>query len=144
MNIQTLYDSDFNSWIQQHITLLKESRFNEIDAIHLIEELEDMAKTNRSELVNRFVILIAHLLKWQFQLEKQGNSWSSTIDEQRDQINAQLAEHPSLKPYVTEAIEKSYNRAVKLASKETKLSLQAFPTHCLYTQKQLLDEDFYP
>jgi len=144
MNTPTLYETDFNSWIHQHILLLKEARFSEIDTTHLIEELEDMAKKNKSELVNRFVILIAHLLKWQYQPTMQSNSWSRTIDEQRDQINDALIENPSLKPYVIEAIEKSYNRAIKLAHKETKLPVSIFPTQCPYTQSELLDEDFYP
>jgi hypothetical protein len=36
MTIQTLYETDFNSWIQENITLLKQSRFNEIDSENLI------------------------------------------------------------------------------------------------------------
>jgi hypothetical protein len=144
MNLQTLYDSDFNSWIQQHILLLKESRFNEIDTTHLIEELEDMAKSDKRELVNRLTILIAHLLKWQYQPDMRSNSWSSSINEQRIQLEYLLSDMPSLNGYLTEAIEKSYSRSVKLAHKETKLPISAFPTQCLYTQDQLLDEDFYP
>ena len=56
----------------------------------------------------------------------------------------EIIENPSLKPYATEAIEKSYSRAVKLAHKETKLPISAFPAQCPYTQDQLLDENFYP
>ena len=140
----TLYDTDFNSWIQEHILLLKESRFSELDINNLIEELEDMAKKNRKELVNRFVILIAHLLKWQYQPNMRSNSWSSTIDEQRDQINDELDDNPSLKNYTIEAIEKAYSRSVKLAIKDTKLPITIFPTICPYTQSELLNEDFYP
>jgi hypothetical protein len=144
MNIQTLYDSDFNSWIQQHILLLKESRFNEIDTTHLIEELEDRTKSNKRELVNRLIILIAHLLKWQYQPNMRSNSWSSSTNEQRVQLDYLLSDMPSLNGYFTEAIEKSYDRALKLAIKETKLPLSVFPAQCLYTQNQLLDENFYP
>ena len=144
MTLQERYDTDFNSWIQQHIFLLKAGRVNEIDNMHLIEELEDMAKRDKNELVNRFVILIAHLLKWQYQPAYQSNSWRSTIDEQRDQINANLENSPSLKSYIQEAIEKSYLRAVKLAIKETNLPTANFPSNCQYTEAQLLDEDFYP
>lgn len=42
---------------------------SEIDVKHLIEELEDMGKSNKRELTSHFKILIAHLLKWQFQLK---------------------------------------------------------------------------
>ena len=144
MNIQTLYDHDFNLWTQEHILLLKQARFSEIDTTHLIEELEDMAKSNKRELVNRLIILVAHLLKWQYQPAMRCNSWNSSINEQRIQLDYLLSDMPSLKSYLTEAIEKSYGRAVKLAVNETKLPLATFPATCSYEQKQLLDEDFYP
>ena len=66
MNIQTLYEQDFYSWTQHHVALLKNSRFNEIDTANLIEELEGMAKKDERELISRLIILIAHLLKWQY------------------------------------------------------------------------------
>ena len=44
MNIKTLYEQDFYSWIQHHVALLKDARFDEIDVDNLIEELEGMAK----------------------------------------------------------------------------------------------------
>lgn len=144
MTLQELYNTDFNSWIQQHIFLLKAGRVNEIDNTHLIEELEEMSRKNKDELINRLVILIAHLLKWQYQPNYQSNSWRSTIDEQRDQINANIESYPSLKPYISEAIEKSYPRAIKLAIKETRLPSNVFPDICLYSKEQLFDEDFYP
>ena len=144
MNIQTLYNTDFNSWIQNHILLLKESRFSEIDTTHLIEELEDMGKSNERELVSRLIILIAHLLKWQYQPDIRSHSWNSSINEQRSQLDYLLNDIPSLKSHIANAIEKSYDRAVKLAAKETKLPASAFPAQCLYTQAQLFDEDYYP
>ncbi len=145
MNIQTLYEKDFHAWTNQHINFLSEKRFNELDVDHLIEELEGMAKKDKSELVNRLVILIAHLLKWQYQSNRQGKSWRVTIDEQRDQVTAGLLEEtPSLKPYLVEAVKKSYSRAVKLAAKETGYTISHFPKQCPYNLAQLLDEDYYP
>lgn len=44
MNIKALYETDFNSWIQENILLLKQSRFNEIDSENLIEELEGLIR----------------------------------------------------------------------------------------------------
>ena len=144
MNIQRLYDTDYNSWIQQHILFLKESRFSDCDTLHLIEELKDMGKSNERELVSRLIILISHLLKWQYQPDMRSNSWSSSINEQRSQIDYLLNDMPSLKANVISAIDKSYGRAVKLAIKETGIPLTAFPEKCSYTQSQLFDEDFYP
>jgi len=143
-NLAAQYEQDFDVWIQQHINLLKQGRLEEIDIKHLIEELEDMGKSNIRELESRFVILIAHLLKWQFQSKQQSNSWRGSIDEQRIQIARLQRKVPSLKRELQNAITDAYADAVKLAMKETKLSGIIFPDDCPYTIKQLLDEDFYP
>jgi predicted nucleic acid-binding Zn-ribbon protein len=144
MNIQTLYDSDFNSWIQQHIVLLKESRLNEIDTTHLIEELEDMGKSNKRELKSRLRVLIAHLLQWQHQAEQRSTSWESSIREHRKQLSFLLKDIPSLKNAIDDAVVEIYDDAVEWASDETAIPQQVFPALCPYTQKQLLDKNFYP
>jgi hypothetical protein len=144
MNAQTLYETDFTSWVDEQISLLTESRFAEIDISHLIEELKDMSKKYEHELISRFIILIAHLLKWQYQPIMQGNSWLSSIIEQRTQIEYLLEDTPSLKNKIADAIKKAYPKSVKIAVKETGLNPAIFPQICTYTQQQLLDENFYP
>jgi hypothetical protein len=144
MNLQTLYDSDFNAWIQQNILLLKESRLNEIDTKHLIEELEDMGKSDKRELKSRLRVLIAHLLKWQYQAEQRSISWKSSIREHRNELSFLLKDIPSLKNAVDGAVADIYADALEWASDETNLPQQVCPSLCPYTQKQLLDKDFYP
>jgi len=147
-----IYDSDFHLWIQRHIELLKTGKTNELDIEHLIEELEDMGKSNVRELESRFLILIAHLLKWQFQLKKlqtqwekfEGKSWRSTIIQQRFLIIFLLEDLPSLKRVLQDSMLKTYPESVKLVAQETQLPSATFPTECPYTIEQLLDEDFYP
>jgi hypothetical protein len=124
--------------------LLKEGRFNEIDATHLIEELEDMGKSNKRELKSRLIVLIAHLLKWQCQAEQRSTSWQSTINEQRRQLFFLLKEMPSLKSSFDDAITEIYSDALEWASDETKLPENTFPSECPYSKEQLLDKNFYP
>jgi len=151
-NLATEYDRDFDAWIQQHIALLKQGRVNEIDVEHLIDELEDMGRSNKRELSSHFKILIAHLLKWQFQLRQlsnyreswQGGSWQATIVEQRSQIADILEENPSLKRQIPKSITKAYPKAVEIAVDETNLPKSTFPDSCPYTIDQLLDRKFYP
>lgn len=142
--LATEYDSDFHAWIQHHITLLKEGRFGEIDAEHLILELEDMGKSNLRDLESRFIILIAHLLKWQFQPDKRSNSWSSSINEQRVRIARLLRKTPSLKRELYNAIEDALPDALEIAVDDTTLPPSIFPNKCPYTIEQLLDKTFYP
>jgi hypothetical protein len=152
MNLKAEYESDFYAWLDHNIMLLKERRLAEVDVDNLIEELVDMGREKRGELVSRFMVLIAHLLKWQFQLQQlssrwqefEGRSWRKTIIEQRLQIENQLEDNPSLKPYLDEAVNKAYPKAVRFAIKETGLKKSNFPNECPYTTEQLLDYNFYP
>jgi len=148
MNTLSLeYEQDFPGWINQHIAWLKAGQFHQ-----LIEELEGMANRDRNELVSHLKILMAHLLKWQFQLKQlserweefKGSSWRTSMVEQRSEIQDQLENNPSLKSHLTEAMTKAYPKAVLLAVKETGLPMKIFPKDSPYSITQLLDDDFYP
>jgi hypothetical protein len=152
MELKREYEQDFHQWIEHHITLLRSGRFNEIDVEHLIEELEGMAGRNKHELISRLIVLIAHLLKWQFQLKQlserwqefDGRSWRRSIIEQRYQIAYLLESIPSLTNYLSESLNLAYPKAVNLAIDETKLPQSLFPKTCPYTVEQLIDKEFYP
>jgi hypothetical protein len=152
MNNAELYETDFNCWVHQQIGLIKAAKTNELDWEHLLAELEDMGKSNLRELESRFIVLIAHLLKWQFQLatltaqwsEYTGKSWRLTIIEQRTQIAYLLKKVPSLKRELTNAITNTYVEAVSFAAEESGLPKAIFPITCPYTIEQLLDKQFYP
>lgn len=76
MNILALeYEQDFHSWIYKNIDLLKQGRLVDINIDILIDELESMAKRDKRELMSHFMILIAHLLKWEFQPSQRISSW---------------------------------------------------------------------
>ena len=83
MDSNALYEKDFYAWIQYHIELLKQGKLEQLDVEILIDELESMGKRDKRELVSHFIILIAHLLKWQFQPHQRSNSWQNSIDEPR-------------------------------------------------------------
>ncbi len=138
------YETDLYAWALYNAQLLREGKLSELDVEHLIEELEEMGRSNRQELESRFIILIGHLLKWEYQPNHRGRSWERSIDEQRIQIMRKLRQNPSLKPHLSEAIMDAYSDALKLAAKETKIRPAHFPQVCPYTIEQLLNEDFYP
>jgi hypothetical protein len=142
--ISILYERDFNRWSQQQVSLIKAGKFKDVDFEHLIEELEGMGKSNLRELASRFLVLIAHLLKWQFQPQQRSSSWLGSITEQRIRLLRLLKENPSLKSVLQATIDDIYADAVKIAVIETKLAKTTFPTTCPYTVQELLNEEFYP
>jgi hypothetical protein len=147
-----LYNRDYRAWANRQIDALSAGRFTDLDIAHLLEELGDMGRSERNELENRLVVLLAHLLKWQFQYDRltdrwkefKGDSWRSTIVEQRDRIARRLDKSPRLKPELSGLIEEAYNDAAGLAAKETAIHMDCFPSVCPYTQEQILDEKFFP
>ncbi|MFS8775467.1 DUF29 domain-containing protein [Synechococcus sp. R65.1] len=139
-----LYERDFYAWTQEQATLLRSGRLEQLDTEHLAEEIEALGRQERRELVNRLGILLGHLLKWQFQPQLRGKSWQATIIEQRQDIQELIAESPSLKSYLAEAMEKAYRKGLLLVVRETPLSLQDLPDQCPYTFEQVMDPSFYP
>lgn len=144
MKMTVDYDTDFHAWALHNAKLLRQGKFAELDVEHLAEELESMGKTNKRELTSRFKILLAHLLKWQYQPDYRGRSWRSSIVEQRSEISELTAENPSLKPLFDEVIADAYLKAIKFAAKETGLLVNTFPQKCPYSLEQIVDDDFYP
>ena len=150
--LATLYDTDYAQWAQRNAELLRTGRFAELDIAHLLEELGDMSKSDRRELHSRLLVLLAHLLKWEYQYqtlaerwrEFKGDSWRATIVEQRKQLATLLRQSPGLKAAIEETIAAAYPDAVDLAHKETRLPEALFPGVCPYSRTQIFDDDFYP
>ncbi|MDM8546264.1 DUF29 domain-containing protein [Candidatus Venteria ishoeyi] len=147
-----LYEENYTAWAHQNAVLLKTGQFSKLDIQHLLEELEEMGRAERNELENRLIILLAHLLKWQFQYaqlserwqEFKGDSWKATIIEQRLRLNRRLRKSPGLKSRLPDVITEAYQDAVELASDETGLPTATFPEQCPYTQEQILNKVFFP
>lgn len=144
MSIVTDYDLDFHQWITRNVELLREGRLSEIDAEHIAEELESMGKRDLRQLRSRLQVLVMHLLKCQYQPERQGTSWVKTIDHQRDEIEALLLDSPSLRGALTTSLAQIYPKAVRDACRETGLPCETFPECCPYTLDDILDEGFLP
>jgi len=151
-DLNTLYNQDYTAWAKCMADLLKAGQFSQLDIAHLLEELEGMGASEQRELENRLRVLLAHLLKWQYQYrqlserwqEFDGRSWQNTLINQRDAIQVLLEKHPGIQRFLADAIVEAYKYAKRLAAKETKLPIETFPEFCPYSQAQILSDDFYP
>jgi hypothetical protein len=142
--LSQLYETDFNLWLEQTVNHLKKGNLQALDLDNLIEEISDMGRNNRREIFGRLKVLLMHLLKWQYQLEKRTNSWINTIDEQREQLELILRDSPSLKPYLADIFAECYQKEVRGTVNETNLPKETFPVDCPFTQEQVLNWDYFP
>ena len=69
------YDKDGYGWAMEQAALLRARRFSEIDLENIAEEIESVGKSERRTLESHLSRLMMHLLKWQYQPERRGNSW---------------------------------------------------------------------
>jgi hypothetical protein len=136
--------TDFNSWIAQTTQLLREHRWHEIDVAQLIEEMEDLGKSERRGIASQLTRLLLHLLKWQYQPQRRSDSWLDSITDARTQIELALEDSPSLGNYPAEQLEESYQRARRQAAKQTRLEISVFPNACPYSIELVLAEDWLP
>ena len=140
----SLYDEDFYQWALENAELVRQGKFSEIDAENIAEELESMGRSQKRELESRLIKLIIHLLKWQYQSERQSRSWKGTINAQRMEIERLLKISPSLKPTLSEVVNEAYSYAIRQFEDETGISRKKLPASCPFTSEQVMDEDFWP
>ena len=139
------YEKDIIAWANEQAKLLRAGQFDQLDIEHIAEEIEDVGKSEQRELASRMAILLAHLLKWQFQPGRRGASGQRTIKAQREGINKRLAKAPSLQTVLSD---EDWNAeiwadAVALAATET--GLADFPEGCPWSfQGQVLRGEWLP
>jgi hypothetical protein len=138
------YEQDFYAWTMENADLIRKGKLADLDLEHIAEELETMGRSERRELLSRLTVLLAHLLKWQYQPERRSTSWQLTLKVQRRDANRVLEDNPSLKAQRAELLADAYRTAVLIAASETNLAEHAFPSHCAFTFEQVLDEAFLP
>lgn len=151
---KTLYEQDFQVWLEETITHLQKHEFAALDIDNLIEELTDLGKSEKRTLESNLMILLAHLLKLKVQSDappSMKDSWYRSAIEHRQRVQKNLRDTPSLKFYLETAIQEAYPDARKVAIKEGKLAQfsvripqeSKYPKICPFSKAQILDEEFY-
>ena len=144
LNHLPTYEQDFYAWALENANLLRQKKFDEIDIEHIAEEIESMGRGEKNQFISHLAVLIAHLLKWQYQPDRRGSSWEKTINYQRYRIPKLLKESPSLKYNIDETLDDAYLRGVSIASAEMIKAEIEFPEVCPFSLEQCLDAAFLP
>lgn len=160
--MDNLYKTDFYQWVQKQKQLLINRQFDQLDLENLIEEVEDMGKSEPRSLRSHLVTLLLHLLKYQYQTyqledrwvaEMVVHTWYPSIDNPRREIREVLQESPSLRSTTSELMSNAYKQAkidaIKqmnryIKQKSRKLNASSFPDVCPWTFEQIMEDDWLP
>jgi len=140
----SVYNVDFYGWIRQQSDLIRANNVSALDVDNLLEELETMGRAEKRSLKSRLVILLAHLLTWQYQPDYRSKSWTLTIKNQRLDIREILEDSPSLKSLLDATIARAWQKALLMAEDETELDAPRFPAQCPWRFEQFMADDFWP
>ena len=136
------YEEDYYLWIQTMVEKLKNQDYSTVDWDNLIEELDDMGKSQKRAVESLLLRLTEHLLKlkyWELEKERNSQHWQAEVVNFRVLLNKRLQESPSLKAKLPEIYTEILSDSQRSVSK-----LCDLPEQIELTLVQVLDEDWFP
>jgi hypothetical protein len=122
---EKLYNQDYQLWLETTLEQLRKGEYSQVDWENLLEEIEGMTRSDKRALKSLLTRLFEHFLKlayWESEREYNQAGWEGEIQNFRVQIKDLLEYSPSLKPYLRAILDKSYQDAVRITYKKTRLS----------------------
>lgn len=132
------YEEDFAAWLQAQADLLRERRFDELDIPNLVEEVESVGRSEFRALESALALIIFHMMKWDYQTERQGRSWRDTINDKRRRVVKLLKENPGFRARLAEAIEGAYDGVPEKVDKVTGVPAHRLPATCPYSWDDIM------
>ncbi len=137
-----LYETDFAEWAETQSGALRRREARELDWDNLAEEIEALARNDKRAIRSHLTNLLKHLIKWKIQPGKRTDSWVQSIVNAREELDLIIEDSPSLRSYPSLMFERCYDRAFKMALRETGLDVR--PERTRWTIEQTLSADFFP
>jgi hypothetical protein len=151
--LKELYEKDFPLWAEINLELLKEKAYDLVDWENLLEEIEDMARSDLKACVNLLTVVLEHLYKWDhFKKltrageEKGGLSWIKSVEVARRKINRLFRESPSLMVKLPQKLDYAWEEArdnieLWLDKMGEDPDQYPIPEKCPYTYEEAMTRD---
>lgn len=140
-----LYAADFVAWTQAQADALRARRFDELDLVNLIEEVEDLGGSRRDAARSNARVLMEHLLKLRHSpAEYPRGLWRATVREHRRRLQDRIT--PTLRRHLEAELERLYamarnDAASALRDHGERQAADALPERCPFALGELLDEN---
>ncbi|HEX6144902.1 MAG TPA: DUF29 domain-containing protein [Geminicoccaceae bacterium] len=139
-----LYDEDFYVWTERQAELLRARRFDELDLDNLVEEVEDLGKSERSKVLNTASVIIEHFLKLEHSpASEPRNLWRRSIREHRRRLRRDIT--PGLRQILGRELPELFREvrddtASTLRDYGEDEAAERLPEACPYTVEQILGD----
>ncbi len=143
----SLYDTDFQLWIEQTVEQLRDRNFSQLDLENLIEEIESLGRSDKRTIFSYLMRLCEHILKlkyWESERERCFRGWVSEINNFRLEIDLILKDSPSLKSFLNGNFFAAYRKGRRNFLNTSLLAADLIPEEPNFTLEQALDEDWLP
>jgi Domain of unknown function DUF29 len=143
----SLYDTDYQLWLEQTAAHLKVQDFSQIDLENLIEEIESLGRSEKHAISSYLMRLCEHLLKikyWESEREMCLRGWRGEVINFRLQIQEELETSPSLRSFLEDVFARQYKNGRKLFLNASELDAKLVPETPDFTLEQALNEDWLP
>jgi len=146
------YDADFYAWAQQQAETLRRLQVSHptlpLDFAHLIEEVEDLARSDWRAARSQLHRLLEHLLKLEYSPARQPrHQWRRRVRDARNELGDILT--PTLKRALEASLPELYadaraNAAADLGQHGELEAAAWLPPIRAYSLDQILDKHWYP
>lgn len=140
----TSHDKDVVAWATEQAALLRAGRLDEIDAEHIADEIEDVARAEIRELTKRMAALLGYLIEWRFSPARRRPNCGPAIHRLRDAVARRLRRMPGLEASLGDPDfwADAWDDAIEAVAND--LPYAGLPSTCPWSAKQILTHDFLP
>ncbi len=136
------YEQDYYQWTQAMVKALRERDYVSLDWDNLIDEIDDMGKSQKRAIESLLMRLTEHLLKlkyWEVEKTRNTKHWRSEVVNFRILLDKRLKDSPSLKANLEEIYEDIFP-----GCKRSVGELFNLPEQVELNLEQILDENWFP
>jgi len=144
------YDDDFYAWTQHQAMVLRSMPVsdNRFDREHVVEEIEDLGKSERDAVRSQIRRIFEHFLKLAYSSAEQPRfNWMETIDDARETLADKMS--ATLRRDAQQNLDKLYVEGHRRAARGLRRhgepdAADALPQARPYSLDDICREDWYP
>lgn len=146
-NKTSLYERDYHAWLEQQARLLRSGLTGQLDVANLIEEIEDMGRSEEAKLQSALEQALLHLVKLAYSpAVDPRRGWRTSVVKQRVDVEKLLRRNPGLQSKIDNVFQETWPGARKIAIAE--LAEHGEPPsiseNLPFMLQEVRDESFWP